>query len=264
MSSIQGKVCLRHGSEGANDSPKAFFQIIHCRSLSLNDLDCGRATVDTPHPRAHHSSPTSASDQSYVAITQLIYPLSPCYPPMARSTTPPGLPSFRTREAQELRLIPPGHLERIGQLLQRLFKSSPVTREATQDPPAEALRRTMGYNIPTATPSRPDRVSLPRGVRRGSGTGALAIAADGSQVRGRWGNRASGHGVGNRTIDIHPLARVEKVSTPYQYPWEAVPAVPSVREPSGHDVAERVEQTETEQTEVGKSGFTLCCCLVRK
>ena len=48
---------------------------------------------------------------------------------------------------------------------------------------------------------------MPPGVTTANSPGALAEAADGTQVRGRFGNRASGHGIGSRNIDHHPLAR---------------------------------------------------------
>lgn len=154
---------------------------------------------------------------------------------MVRSPTPPGLPPFSTREAQELRLTAPGRLERLAQLVQRSFakvsstqqvdsetchehqpgQSQSTVQQAQLNTTAEALRRSMRYNVLTAAPSQssnPARISLPKGVRRTSVVGALTLAEDGSQVRGRFGNRASGHGVGIRTIDIHPLARLRESS----------------------------------------------------
>ncbi|KAK5087632.1 hypothetical protein LTR70_002949 [Exophiala xenobiotica] len=166
------------------------------------------------------------------------YPLSPCQPPLFRSPTPSGLPEFGSREAQELRLLPPSGLQRLTEALQRRVRQLEHNSESnTEDErdratssqhnvavhraqtnfetPASILRRMMGTISPVSVPRpphRPRRAGLPKGVIRASQPGPLTRADDGSQVRGRFGNRASGHGVGQRTISIHPLARLRNSS----------------------------------------------------
>ncbi|EXJ81896.1 hypothetical protein A1O1_07961 [Capronia coronata CBS 617.96] len=57
------------------------------------------------------------------------------------------------------------------------------------------------------------RVSLPPGVvTSGNGSGALAQAEDGTYIRGRFGPRASGHGIGGRSLEAHPIARTAQLS----------------------------------------------------
>ena len=53
------------------------------------------------------------------------------------------------------------------------------------------------------------RSSLPHYIVRSHIPGPLALADDGTQVRGRWGARTSGHGIGGRSLRSHPLGRQE-------------------------------------------------------
>lgn len=86
------------------------------------------------------------------------------------------------------------------------------------DGPAEILRRMMGTITPmTVQPQsrKPQRSKLPRGVTRSFLPGILAQAEDGSNVRGRFGHRASGHGVGQRSISGHPLSQLTNTNASY-------------------------------------------------
>lgn len=207
----------------------------HQRSRSLNDIDCGLRLQGVHDYRKHERSPSS--DEALEAAAQtMAYPLVPCRPPLFQSPTPDGLPEFGSNEAQELRLMPPSRFQRLTEALQRILQAdhnSGGNTEAERDcstgtpqheashraqdleTPASILRRMMGTVSPVSVPRpphRPRRSSLPKGVIRASQPGVLTQAEDGSQIRGRFGNRASGHGVGQRTISIHPLARLRDSS----------------------------------------------------
>ena len=204
------------------------------RSFSLNDIDCWRPLRPTSaHDRQKRSS--SSTEALEVAARACIYPLKPCQPLPDRPATPPGIPSFGTKEAQELRLVPPSRFTRIGQYLQRTLIRTGTNKPADdahatgaqplqhepdgystlQTPPdtsTQVLRRMLGNVMPVAAPSsgpKPRKSGLPRGVVRASIPGVLALAEDGSQVRGRFGPRASGHSVGQRTLNVHPLSRLD-------------------------------------------------------
>lgn len=198
----------------------------HRRGWSLNDLDC---LTDVK---------TTASSQEVMEELNrtTTYPHVPPKSPPCRMSTPEGIPSFGTIEAQRLRLVQPSWLHRLGKLLfgrpqnydenEQAAESVPDTRTDDRPPlpttvsqqyesPTEMLRRISGITRPisvTKPPTKTRRSSLPRGVKKASRPGDLAMAADGSHVRGRFGQRVSGHGVGPRTIDNHPLARRQGTS----------------------------------------------------
>jgi len=210
----------------------------HPRSRSLNDLDCCITGHGFQNCKLHERC--SSSDEALEAAAGTnVYPLVPTQPPLFRTPTPPGLPEFGSTEAQQLRLMPPsrftrltsqlrGRLSRIGQNPDNNVQehghehNSPqndAERQQLQEGQfgmsAETLRRMMGTTRPVSLTGdfrKARRVSLPRGVIRTSAIGFLAQAEDGSQVRGRFGNRASGHGVGSRTIGVHPLGRLRESS----------------------------------------------------
>lgn len=204
----------------------------HRRSWSLNDLDC----LVSAHETSRHRS-TSSKEALGASGNTTAYPHLPPKPPPCRRSTPDGIPSFGTLEAQRLRLVNPSWLHRLGDLI---FGRSPSTEESEHvvdsipdlptasqpsvsavqqhqyQSPTEMLRRASGMTRPmyaSDTLKKPRRSSLPKGVRKALLPGDLATAADGSHVRGRFGPRVSGHGVGQRTIDVHPLARRQGTST---------------------------------------------------
>lgn len=208
----------------------------HVRSRSLNDIDCGLRLHES-HGCWHPKRSPSSDEALEAAAQTTAYPLSPCQPPLFRAPTPNGLPEFGSVEAQELRLLPPSGLQRLVEALQRRVRqlehnsesntedergpatssqhNQAVHRAQNFETPASILRRMMGTVSPVSVPRpphRPRRAGLPKGVTRASQPGSLTQADDGSQVRGRFGNRASGHGVGQRTINIHPLARLRNSS----------------------------------------------------
>lgn len=203
----------------------------HVRAHSLNDLHCLPSSAPLFQGSRQFSN-TSSSDLA-TAVFSPRYPLFPCRSPEARSPTPPGLPSFGTPEAETLRLMPLTHFERLTRFLQERFAQRGTTKRPDQQPqglsrheeqigasanrlssdePAEMLRRALGTTRPVAVPIasvRPERSGLPKGVIRSAHPGFLARADDRTHIRGRFGVRASGHGVGNRPIDFHPFARID-------------------------------------------------------
>lgn len=155
-------------------------------------------------------SMTSSSEASSQAFhnershtrSPLALDLEPSYPPPPeRCPTPPGLPSFGSHQAMNLRGMP-----RIPKRYRSLYQQQAQQRQhQSQDPTAvdETVAR-------STSPSRPDwffglfhgdyhpnsipatspytGTNLPRGI--------IAIAPDGTPVRGRFGMRVSGHNVG--------------------------------------------------------------------
>ena len=136
------------------------------------------------------------------ARSPLVLDLEPPYPPPPeRCPTPLGLPSFGSYEAMNLRGMP-----RIPKRYRSLHQQQAQQRQhQSQDP--TAMDETV---FRSTSPSRPDwffglfhgdyhpdsmpttspytGTSLPRGI--------IAIAPDGTPVRGRFGMRVSGHNVG--------------------------------------------------------------------
>lgn len=126
--------------------------------------------------------------------------------------------------------MPLTHLERLSRFLQGRLARRDIIEQSGQpvqafsrprqqdtifaddirpEEPAEMLRRILGTTGPVTVPVRPiqrSRSGLPKGVIRSAYPGALVQAEDRTHVRGRFGARASGHGVGQRNLDLHPLA----------------------------------------------------------
>lgn len=221
-----------YAAEQSNRGTKA---VKHRRGWSLNDLDCLIHIQPLLYDTSHRCSVTSV-EALEAAGRATVYPHLPLGPPPLRKSTPDGIPSFGTFEAQRLRLVEPSWLHRLGKLIAvKLLRVDnpeavaedpahstntdqiyhPTTQQTRYQNPVEMLRRASGMTRPTLVPAtsvKLRRSSLPQGVRKASLPGDLAIAADGSHVRGRFGQRVSGHGVGQRTIDVHPLARRQGTS----------------------------------------------------
>lgn len=176
-----------------------------------------------------------SSDEALQAAANInAYPHLPPQPPPHREPTPDGIPSFGTRSAQRLRLVPPSRLHRLGKLLQSSFQNRRNLQEhipgddgaRNVDQPtherarhnqsegaADVLRRATGMTRPrpvATAAAKPQRIALPRGVKMVWAPGDLTVADDGSHVRGKFGYRVSGHGVGQRALDTHPLARRQR------------------------------------------------------
>ncbi|KAL2397792.1 hypothetical protein ABEF93_005001 [Exophiala dermatitidis] len=208
----------------------------HHRSLSLNDLDClKRLAAEVSRDR---SSSGGDIDRSNWCPT---LPNRPVQGPPERSPTPPGLPSFGTDAAEEfrlLRLLSPGR-----SLWGRIWGSShesdeqapssprllgspalgPQSPHGSPSPPtspsAEIFRRTLAMlgmarvvSPPPLSIENPRAPLPPNVVTSYTDSGALALADDGTYVRGRFGPRSSGHGIGGRSLEAHPIARNAQLS----------------------------------------------------
>ncbi|EEQ33538.1 hypothetical protein McanMca71_004685 [Microsporum canis] len=159
-----------------------------------------------------HSCSTLSSDGSFDTSCWLsntispAEPTQPIHPPPHRPSTPPGVPSFGSPEAlrYDISSLPRG-TPRAGQDSSR---SSPQTNrnlEGDRDDDSSdddcgccgfGLRRAFRETTSYITYQPPER--LPPGV--------LARADDGTLIRGRFGARSSGHGIGaTASLENHPF-----------------------------------------------------------
>lgn len=173
------------------------------------------------------SKSSDGDDAAYKGIDyRLAFPQQPAYPLPHRSPTPPGLPSFGTQAAVELLMVPhpqattPNRAQwPLNRRSRRLttagarLRSSPFDRTwltvpglwnllsgllpCSSDGLSKSLsRQKLARNVPKISP-------LPAGF--------VARADDGTPVRGRFGGRTSGHGVGAggapnwRGLEGHPF-----------------------------------------------------------
>lgn len=145
-----------------------FDQLRHRKAMSLNDADDPWRV------------PTWL-------VTSPVSPVLPKYPPPVRSPTPPGLPSFGTREA-------------VCYSAQFLVQSSSVDGQQGHVYNAsygQSLRRFFGFS---STVSPPSSEHMVHGIGR---------AEDGTVVQGRFPYRQSGHGMNvARQLEDHPFHRI--------------------------------------------------------
>jgi hypothetical protein len=225
--SIEPEHLHRHSWSHHQNLPDSELQ--HQRSLSCNDLDCSWQHQQAEDPPTSGPKSCTSSEILHTLAEQPSYPTVPIQAPAQRSPTPPGLPTFGTREAQFIRLIPDR-----GRRRPRLFSSwrvpnheidsealPTVTSTARAEVPLESqgpspglLQRLLAatgmarvVTAPENDPAGRCIAPLPRSVVTTAETSILAIADDGTAVRGRFGNRVSGHGIGQRNLNDHPLGR---------------------------------------------------------
>lgn len=198
------------GFEGSNPEARAqqLVGTCHCRSFSLNDLDCLK-----PRKAQHllvHDSSTSSGDALRAACLCEAYPVQPVKRPPIRTPTPPGLPTFGTKEAMEYRMpvsermswVPPWRISRIISDGPGTSTNPPsaATVEATATTATtltDGLKRLLGITrIVSPIPEEPRRAAMPL---------YLARADDGTFVRGRFGTRHSAHGIGRGQLGAHPF-----------------------------------------------------------
>ena len=189
----------------------------HLRSFSLNDLDCLKLRED--RNALVQESSSSSWDALHAASPCESYPVQPPQQPPVRIPTPPGLPTFGTREAMEYRMPAPERLSwmprwrtsRVGSEVPRSSTNPPVTDAVGAHPltVADGLKRLLGISrIVSPIPEGPRRAAMPL---------YLARADDGTFVRGRFGTRHSAHGIGRGQLDTHPFHReVGESSRPRQ------------------------------------------------
>lgn len=182
----------------------------HRRSFSLNDLDCLQ-----PRKAQHlfiQDSSSSSGDAVRAACLCDVYPVHPTERPPIRVPTPPGLPTFGTKEAMNYRMpaaertswLPPWQTSRItsgvpGPAVAPLGGSAAETTSTTSPTLTDSLKRLLGITrIVSPIPEEPRRAALPQ---------YLARADDGTFVRGRFGARHSAHGSHRGQLDAHPFHR---------------------------------------------------------
>jgi hypothetical protein len=190
------------------------------RSSSENDASCPRLLAwkgKCSIYKEYHSNSSSSSDELLTTrclAIQPTYPLRPRYPPPERSPTPPGLPTFGTQEAVELFQIPGTRCASAhnaqGRTLQRNRLPSTLTGEDLLRPMTPVLRPVVSSTSVKGKSvarriihsfCRPPTGDVREGEARRASlpAGFVARADDGTYVRGRFGARNSGHGVGART-----------------------------------------------------------------
>lgn len=220
---------LVHTNTAMLGSPEA--SLYQARSLSMNNID---TILKQELLRAAEPHSSSNSDRTIDTTLLPQYPLRPSQMAPYRAPTPPGLPSFGSPEAQTFRLTP----DQPRSLWSRFWGSSAgVIADPAQStnsmaspsvdsdspsvspqvspttPSSEVFRRTlamMGMSrivTPPSTTSQYPRASLPPGIHISVTPGPLVQAEDGTFIRGRFHSRHSGHGIGNRALESHPLVR---------------------------------------------------------
>jgi hypothetical protein len=194
-------------------------------SFSMNDLDCLQRIISNKN---EHAVSGTFCSSPLTKLQAPMFPARPRCPPPEYPKTPDGLPKFGSKEAQQLRLTP-AKQKRHG-AVHRWFRgehdteeepsgadSNFVTSPTTQleeGPFQDLLKRVFGMNRPVGVPDssinpRP-RAPLPPGVTSANSPGILAMADDGTPIRGKFGTRTSGHGIGTRSLDDHPMARIPR------------------------------------------------------
>ncbi|KAL7656823.1 hypothetical protein ACMYSQ_005893 [Aspergillus niger] len=158
---------------------------LHLRkAVSLNDADDTSRTFKWP---GSLDSPVS--------------PALPTYPPPVRAPTPPGLPSFGTREA----------VYYTAQFPVRSATTSGRAQQSSTSPPRRAGRRVADGSRTASYGGMLRRLlsfssSPPPQPRRQTYT--VARAEDGTAVQGRFPYRQSGHGMNlARRLEDHPFHR---------------------------------------------------------
>ncbi len=195
-------------------------------SYSTTDLDCLKRIINSKDADSALGRPPFYRTASQIPV----FPIKPKHPPPQFPQTPEGLPKFGSKEAQQLRLNPlkqqrhraralfswlRGDRESEEQHLAATSNSvtSPVSSSG-EHPPNDLLKRLFGMTRPVLAPDSianpTPRASLPAGVTTANSPGVLAVADDGTPVRGKFGARASGHGVGSRNLESHPMVRRDR------------------------------------------------------
>lgn len=200
----------------------------HRRSFSLNDLDClprlrSRWRRSHDKPSSQSSSSSSGSFNCSSIFRDLCSfpasPVQPIHPPPIRVKTPPGVPSFGSKEA--VSLVNRNRIRRRRSnnptIRETSFTDIPsntnnplLTTSETQQPssstPTTCPSRTArflnllafaspeSYTVPTVAPLPPESLR----------------ASDGTTVRGRFHSRQSGHGIGGggpswQGLESHPF-----------------------------------------------------------
>jgi hypothetical protein len=213
------------------------------RSFSENDASClpfptwkAKSSVYKAYQSDSSSSSEELNKRQCITIWP-VYPLKPKYPPPQRSPTPPGLPTFGTREAVQLlheprirgasgRNIQGRPSTRVG-LPETVAERHPVPVVTATPRPCDPSNSTKGNSITrriirSLCRSSSDELPEDDEGRVGLPASFVARADDGTLVRGRFGARNSGHGVGARAgqqdvgLEGHPFHRLEPAERPLE------------------------------------------------
>lgn len=178
-------------------------------SLSLDDMCLPPGSKSSLFNKKRGNSSSSSSeiqvryDMGY--SYSLIYPNEPVLPPTTRTPTPPGLPSFGSPEAMGYNAS--SRSSRPARSSSRRSSSAQPTSNRVVADPTNNRNAQTGYSrirkrLSFSSSRDPRSIGLPAGVIR---------APDGTVVRGRFGTRQSGHGVGAgpglRGVEDHPFHR---------------------------------------------------------
>ncbi|KAJ9636928.1 hypothetical protein H2204_005074 [Knufia peltigerae] len=185
----------------------------------------------------------SSSSESVIspALDGPAYPNMPKHTPPEPVHTPPGLASFGSREATQYRLEQGPFLRRVFRrirprpdhdlddaghdddpVITTIPSVAPIPLSLRQSNEsatawAEALSDTMEsvgmarMIEPLIDAATKQAAPLPSGLFTSNVPGSLALADDGTYVRGQFGARTSGHGVGSRYLGSHPLNRLNEI-----------------------------------------------------
>ena len=240
------------------------------RSFSENDALClrlPRLKVLNKSYKENHSSSSSSSDELFgtgCLATWPSFPLKPPRPPLERSPTPPGLPSFGSPEAIQLMTLPGlrGASAHNNQGRPSRRNRRPASRCGGTPPPLTPVLRPIDESrspkgksvirriIRSCSRSSSDerqedtarRVSLPAGF--------VARADDGTYVRGRFGARSSGHGVGAMTgqqsvgLEVHPFHRSDPTGITLD---DEVREIDKVHDENERTPSQRIERTRQQR-----------------
>ncbi|KAK2755998.1 hypothetical protein FQN54_005796 [Arachnomyces sp. PD_36] len=181
-------------------------------AFSLDDLDAQMLHRKRSLLERHHD-PDSSSSNGFEPLREYrspAEPAQPILPPPVRVPTPPGLPSFGSPEAMRYRNRNP---------------PSPSHGRHSSSHSAHQPHSTLSQG--TADPNTGNNGSVSSPFRGGSlrrlfiscfepqptplAPGVIGRAEDGTLVRGRFGTRQSGHGIGagpgSRGLAAHPFHR---------------------------------------------------------
>ena len=226
------------------------FHQSHRRCFSETAASC--MTFSPPQKKLHKKrksraplSSSSSNSDLLPSQVHLAFPLEPSNPPPERPPTPPGLPSFGTEEA--IRLFNPPHPHAAPSSAQKAPPHNMAgarcrqahrgdlnaTRsQATTGASANSVRQPPPGSSDSVSNQKPpppesrlrhlfNLFSPPRSRERLASRGAVALPAgfvaradDGTIVRGRFGARCSGHGVGAQSphwvgLEGHPFHRTD-------------------------------------------------------
>lgn len=191
------------------------------KSLSAPNVD----HVASSFPR--HCSSTSSLNSQVLQDIPLnpAAPARPILPPPERRPTPDSIPSFGTKDAQALRLQPDTAFRRTTRALFSWLRGTPESSEGplpdgtpnmspvapgspeqrSSGVPLDMMQRIFGVSRADNPQQASLRPTLPRGITIADSSGPLAVAEDGTFVRGKFGGRMSAHSIGSRGLSSHPL-----------------------------------------------------------